>query len=103
MKTLKSSPMRLPVLAVELLANLEMNFYWRAIVVEFEHLRDLFQKHGEVRPGSPLPRSIHDSLGRLEVYLVNIVMHRGRQIQASLVSRPGFEYLYAYLSASELS
>jgi len=95
MKALKSSPMRLPVLAVELLADLEMNFCWRAIVVEFEHLRDLFQKHGgEVRPGAPLPRSIHDSLGALEVYLVNTVMHRGRQIQASLVSRPGFEYLY---------
>jgi hypothetical protein len=101
-KQLKNISKHLYALAVELLADLEMNFYWRAIVIEFEHLLHLFNVHGErVRPGTPLPRALDMALGALEVYLVNIVMHRGRGLQTGLLVRPGFEYLYDHILSDD--
>lgn len=59
--------------------------------MEFEDLRDLIKNQkGRIQPGVPLPGPIDDALGALEVYIVNIVMHHGREIRALLYSRPGF-------------
>jgi hypothetical protein len=99
---LKSDEMHICIILSELIGDIEMNWYWRAILAELEQLRRLLSlEEHQPRPGLPLSRPVDRALGALEVYLVNLVLTRGRELHAGLSQRPGFEFLYNFKTERE--
>jgi hypothetical protein len=85
----------LDLIAIELGADVDVNWFWRSALVEFEHLQQVYGRYRDsIKPGSPMPRRVDNALGALELTLVNELHTRIKQLGAIVTQRPGFRSIY---------
>ncbi|CAI6338007.1 unnamed protein product [Periconia digitata] len=83
------------LIAAELGAKININWFWRSAQVEFEHLQKFYSRYQDsIMPGSPMPKIVDDALGALELALVNELHTRIKQFGAMVIQRPGFRSIY---------
>ncbi|PVH96283.1 hypothetical protein DM02DRAFT_632149 [Periconia macrospinosa] len=85
----------LALITAELVAEMDINWFWRSAQVEFEHLQKFYGRYRDsIMPGSPMPKRVDDALGALELTLVNELHTRIKQLGAMVTQRPGFRSIY---------
>jgi hypothetical protein len=81
----------------EIVEDIHTHWLWRATLVEFENLQELYHRFRDsIAPGHALPKKVDRALGAIELLLVNTILDRSQQLQAIISQRPGFRNNYVY-------
>lgn len=96
-ETVREKQVATKVLAWELIEDVNIHWFWRCVMLEFEHLQTLYHRFRDsIVPGAVLPKKVDQALGALELVLVNAILMRSQQLQAIISQRPGFRSNYIY-------
>ncbi|KAF1849227.1 uncharacterized protein K460DRAFT_279546 [Cucurbitaria berberidis CBS 394.84] len=94
-ETIGRSRVGLVITNGEIIADIDINQFWRHTLLEFKHLQELYHRYRDsITPGAPLPIKVDNALGALELILVNQVHTRALQLFAVISQRPGFRHIY---------
>jgi hypothetical protein len=81
----------------EIVEDIHTHWFWRATLVEFENLQELYHRFRDsIAPGHALLKKVDQALGAVELILVNTIHDRSLQLQAIVSQRLGFRKNYVY-------
>lgn len=79
------------------LRDIGVHLYWKRAFDEFEHLKRCYVRFRDhICPGERLPKKCDETLGALELLLVNAMHSRSKHLQAIIPQRPGFRHCWDF-------